>query len=229
MTTYKWGNITIIGTSHISIESVNEVKRFVVEEKPDIIALELDPLRFESILSPEKRKVSISDIKHIGLNGFLFNIFGGWIQKKLGDVVGVDPGSEMLASINLAKENNLTLVLVDQDIRITLKRLSGITFKEKFRIFWDVIRSPFVKRIEGFDVKTFDLKKVPEEKLIILVLGLLKKRYPSFHRVLIEERNIIIAKNLNNVTKNNPGKKILAVLGAGHIPGLTQIIKSGEY
>ncbi len=226
MISYK--NLHIIGTSHISAESVNEVKRFINEKKPDIVALELDRPRFEALISNEKRKMSVFDIKEFGFNGFLFNLIGSWVQKKLGNLVGVSPGSEMIAAISAAKANKLQIALVDQDIRITLKRVSQlVTLKEKFRLFTDLIKGIFVKKIDGMDFSKMDLNKVPEEKLIRIMLRLVKKRYPSFYKSLIEERNIVISKNLNTLIENNKEKTILAVLGAGHLPGLMRIIKSG--
>ncbi|MBI2670969.1 TraB/GumN family protein [Candidatus Woesearchaeota archaeon] len=228
MTTFTFENLSLIGTSHISKESLNEVKDFIAYKKPDILAVELDHLRLDALLNPEKKKISVSDIKHIGFKGFLFNLIGALIQKRLGKLVGVNPGSEMLIAINLAKENKIELHLVDQNIRITLKRLSQlITFKEKVRLFLDFIKSPFINKVENVDFSKIDLTKVHEDKFIAIILNLLKKRYPSFYKALIEERNKVIAKNLNRLIKDNPNKKILAIVGAGHIPGLIKIIKSG--
>ncbi|MEK6974217.1 MAG: TraB/GumN family protein [Nanoarchaeota archaeon] len=228
MVTINLDNLSIIGTSHISRESINEVRSFILNENPDIIALELDPLRFDALLNPEKKKISLSDIKVVGFKGYLFSIIGSLVQKKLGKIVGVDPGSEMVTAINLALKNKKELCLIDQDIRVTLKRLSQlITFKEKARLFFDLIRSPFVKRIEGIEISRFDLNKVPESEFISVVLKILRQRYPSFHKALIEERNNVIAKNLNRIKAQYSNKKILAVVGAGHLDGLISLLRSG--
>ena len=94
-------------------------------------------------------------------------------------------------------------------------------------LFFDLITSPFVKRIEGIEISRFDLNKVPESEFISVVLKILRQRYPSFHKALIEERNNVIAKNLNRIKAQYSNKKILAVVGAGHLDGLISLLRSG--
>lgn len=220
MDTYK--NITILGTSHIAIESVKKVESLIKKLKPDIIALELDKKRFISLIS-KKRKLSLKDIKELGIKGFLFNLFGAWIEKKLGKAVGVLPGSEMKTAIKLAKKINAKIALIDQDISITIKRLmKTITWKEKFRFIKDflvalIFRKPKLK---------FDLRKVPSKKLINKLLKETKKRYPSFYKVLVKDRNKFLAKNLYKLSTSYKKRKILAIIGAGHEKGILGELKS---
>lgn len=210
MKTFK--NIFIIGTSHISPESIKEVTQKFKLLKPDIVALELDKKRYHSLLS-KKRKIKFSDIKALGIKGFLFNWIGAWIEKKLGKYTGVAPGSEMKTAIKLAKKIKAKIALIDQDIQITIKNLMNeITWKEKFTFIKDLFLSLFSKKKK---IK-FDLKKVPSQKLINKLLKEIKKSYPSFYKVLIKERNKILAKNLYNLSISYPKKKILAIIGAGH-------------
>lgn len=229
MVTYSWNNIYFIGTSHISINSVNEVKSFIKNSKPDMVAIELDYSRYISITSNEKhKKSSFKDIRSIGFKGYLFSVIGQYIQKKLGDIVGVDPGSEMIVAIDLCRENKIPLLLIDQDIKITLKRLSKLmTWKERFRIFYDILSSPFRRKIEGIDIKNMDLTKVPDSKFIENMTLIMEKRYPSFYKSLIDERNHVMTKNLYRIIQDNPDKSILAVVGAGHINGIKKIIRGG--
>ena len=95
-------NLTIIGTSHISVESIKEVQSKILKIRPDIIALELDSKRFYA-LTAKNKKISLSDIKKIGLKGYLFNLIGSYLERKLGKLVGISPGSEMLEAIRIAK------------------------------------------------------------------------------------------------------------------------------
>jgi pheromone shutdown protein TraB len=194
---HKYKNLTIIGTSHISIESINEVKNFLISKKPKIIALELDKARFIA-LTQKKEKNNISDIKYIGLKGYFFNLLGSYIEKKLGRLVGVAPGTEMKTAIKIAKKIKSRISLIDQDIRITLKKLSKeITWKEKFNFIADIIKGIFKKQ----KIK-IDLTKVPNEEFIKKLLKQVKDRYPSFYKVLIKERDLIMAKNLNTLINN---------------------------
>lgn len=220
MDTYK--NVIILGTSHIAIESVKKVEDLIKKLKPDIIALELDKKRFYSLISKE-RKLRLSDIKELGIKGFLFNLFGAWVEKKLGKSVGVLPGSEMKMAINLAKGIGAEIALIDQDISITIKRLmKEITWREKFRFIKDFLKALIFRKS---DLK-FDLKKVPSQKIIEQLLKETKNSYPSFYKVLVKERNRYLAKSLYKLLTTYPKKKVLAILGAGHEKAVLGELKS---
>ncbi|MFH0936131.1 MAG: TraB/GumN family protein [Candidatus Woesearchaeota archaeon] len=218
---YTYKNLNIIGTSHIAIQSVKEVEQIILELKPNIVALELDPKRFQSLIYKKQRKLKLKDIQKVGFKGFLFNVLGAWIENKLGKAVGVLPGSEMKKAVETAYKVKADLALIDQDIEITLKKLSkNLTWKEKFRFLSDILKSLFIKnKIQ------FDLKKVPDEKTINILTSQVKKRYPSFYKVLIKDRNFFMAKALYNLMSKNPNKTIVAVVGAGHEKDLISIIK----
>jgi len=209
----KYKNLTIIGTSHIAQESINEVEFSINSIKPTIIALELDKERLYALTNDIQRNPSILSITKIGFKGYLFSIFGAWIERKLGKLVGISPGSEMKKAAEMAKKNKIKIALVDQDIKITLKKLSKeITLKEKFTFFYDLISSPFKKTAKV----NIDLNKVPSQDFIKKVLKQVKDRYPSFYKVLVSDRNKVMAKNLYSLIGKYPNEQILAVVGAGH-------------
>ena len=219
MKIYK--NLTIIGTSHIAKESILEVKKFILNNKPEIIALELDKKRLIALFG--KRKLKLNSIKDIGIKGFLINLIGAYIEKKLGKLVGVSPGSEMKLAINLGKEYDAKIALIDQDISITLKNLmKRITLKEKLRIVKDIFKG-FVLRKS--DIEPFDLRKVPKEELIVKLINKVRERYPSIYNTLIKERNEHMAKGLYKIMNDNKDKKILAIIGAGHERGIYEILQ----
>lgn len=218
-------NLTIIGTSHIAVQSIREVTEAIDQIKPQIVALELDKTRFRSLTSKNTRKVRFSDIPKIGIKGYLFVLIGAYVQKKLGQIVKVQPGAEMLTAIQLAKKNKSKIALIDQPIEITLKRFSEeFTWKEKLRFIVDIFKGLIFRKREfkKYHLEQLDLTKVPEEKLIKQLINQLKQRYPSIYKVLIKERNYVIANNLTTLIKQNHDDKIVAVIGAGHE---TEIIK----
>jgi len=201
-------SITILGTSHIAQQSILEVERAVNEEKPDIVALELDRDRYHALLS-KKKGISVSMIRYVGLSGFIFALIGQFAQKTLGKYVNVSPGAEMKAAIKLAKKNKIKLAFIDQHIQITLKRFSkSITWKERWNFVVDLVTALF-KREHEFQ---FDLRKVPEKELIKKLMAKVKERYPNIYNVLISERNYVMAKNLTALAEQNPDKKILAII-----------------
>lgn len=202
------------------MESVKEVEWYINKEKPDIVALELDKGRFKALLYG-KSKVGFMDLKDVGIKGYLFGLIGAYVEKKIGKIVGVSPGSEMKKAAEVAKENKCRIALIDQDIRITLKRFSKeITWKEKFRFLFDIFKGVFKRqRIP------FDLKRVPSKKIIEKLMGDVKRRYPNAYHVLVVERNKIMAKHLYSLMQNY---KVVAVVGAGHEEDIVKEIRCLE-
>ena len=226
----KYKKLSIIGTSHISRQSLKQVEDTINKIKPDFVALELDQKRYLSLVKKVKRKLSIKDIKRIGIKGYLFNLAGAWIEKKLGKLVGVSPGSEMLKAASLAHKHNAKIALIDQDIEITLSRLSkAITLKEKWNFFVDILNGLFFgkREMKKMGITKLDLTKVPGKKLIKKLIKKVKERYPSIYRVLVEERNYVLASNLRHLMQEHPDAKIVAVIGAGHEEEVLKLVKKG--
>src|SRR3990167_5376373 len=221
----RYKNLILIGSSHVSKDSVNEVKSTIENKKPGIIAVELDKDRFQALLSSKKRSYWI---KGVGVKGMLFALFGAWIEKKIGQIVKVEPGSEMKMAINLARQNNLKLALIDQHITVTLRRFSQtITWREKWNFISDLILGVIMpkRQMKKFNLTQNDLTKVPDSRTINKMLEFTKKRYPNFYNVLVHERNIVMANNISHLMKNSPDETIMAVVGAGHQEEMMKMIK----
>ncbi|VVB80940.1 TraB family protein [uncultured archaeon] len=213
--------IKIVGTSHISPESLKKVEETILDNKPQIVAIELDAKRLYALIHKGKERISYRDIRKVGLKGWLFAIIGAWAEKKLGAKVGVAPGSEMLKAVAAAQQVGARVALIDQDINITLKRFSkSLTWKEKFTFAVDLFKGVVLKK--GVQ---FDLEKVPSQKVINTLIEDVKKRYPSVYRVLVEERNEYMAKRLAILKKVQPEANIVAVVGAGHEREIRTLLK----
>lgn len=242
----KFKNITLIGSSHIAKESVNEIRKSCAEINPDIVAIELDENRLAVLVSEmnekksynknengkkKKRNRSLSNIFKIGLNGYIFSLIGEFAEKKLGNIVGTKPGIDMISAYQYAQENKKKVALIDQDIRKTLKNLSkSITWKEKWQFVKDLFNAFILKKPDpDFDIEHFkklDLNKVPSDKLIVKMMKHTKKKYPNIYRVLVEDRNKIMAKNLVIISKKFPEEKVLAIVGAGHEKEMGKLMKN---
>lgn len=224
----EYKNLKIIGTSHISIESIRNVERTIEQEKPGIIALELDKDRFHSLISKKKGR----PLRGISLKGYLFALIGAYVEKKLGKIVNVEPGAEMLTAINLARKHNARIALIDQHISVTLKRISQtLSWAEKWHFIADIFIGIFAgkKELEKIGMKNLDLTKVPEKDVIRKLIIFVKKRYPNLYNVLIKERNEVMARNLAELMQKEPKTGILAVVGAGHEEELLRLVKQKEY
>lgn len=212
-------NIYILGTSHVAEQSIRQVNTYFNEIHPDILALELDRNRLYSLKHNTKRAKNLDLLKALGLGGFLFYLFGEFAQKKIGKILKINPGSDMLTAYNLGSKNKVKIALIDRDIQLTLRRFSK---KFKPRELIKLIFSIFKKAPKQ---EKIDLKKVPSDELIDMAISELKTSFPSMYNVLVHERDIYMAKKLVSLSLLFPEEKIMAVVGAGHVKGMSKQIK----
>ncbi len=222
----------IIGTSHIAKQSVEEIKTAFELYNPDIVAIELDKERATTLLSPHnaKRKPSIRITLKYGLTGYLFALIGQSAQKKLGQIVGMEPGEDMKTGLTLAKKHNKEIALIDQPIHITLTNISkGFGWREKGRFLADIAKGIVQPKKQAKELGIdFDLTKVPESELIEKMMTYLHKRYPSLHKAIIEDRNKYMVKRLVELIRKHTDKKILVIVGAGHVKGMKELLLKVE-
>ncbi len=194
-------NIILIGTAHISEESVLEVRNAIETYKPDIVAVELCQRRYDSITKKDKWENTPVTALIKGNNAYfmLAQTFLASIQRKLGEEYGVEPGSEMIAAMQEAEKYHLTVALVDRDITVTLKRawrMMGI--REKFRVIWE-----FLKAMLGYDeeeLEDLNLKELMKQDVISQMMEEFSKIAPSAATVLISERDQYIAQKIFEVS-----------------------------
>ena len=218
--------IILVGTAHISKDSVKEVKEVIEEYKPDIVAVELCQRRYDAITKKDQwENTPVSQlIKGNKAYLLLAQTFLASIQRKMGKEYGVEPGSEMIAAIKEAKKHKLDVALVDRDISVTLKRAwRKMGFREKFRLTWE-----FLKAMVGYDdeeMEELDLKELMNQDVISTLMEEFKEIAPSVADVLIHERDKYIAKKILDESKKG---KVVAVIGAGHLEGIKKHLKWGK-
>jgi pheromone shutdown-related protein TraB len=220
-------NIILIGTAHISEESVREVRNAIEMYKPDIVAVELCQRRYDSISKKDKWENTpvTALIKSNNAYFMLAQTFLSSIQRKLGEEYGVEPGSEMMAAMQEAEKNQVPVALVDRDITVTLKRawrLMGI--REKFRVVWE-----FLKAMIGYDeeeLEELDLKELMKQDVISQMMEEFSRIAPSASKVLISERDEYIAQKIYEESKKG---KVVAVVGAGHLNGIKKHLQSERH
>lgn len=229
VTQYK--NLILIGTSHIAKHSIKEIQATLESRQPTMVAVELDQRRLQALLTKGRPRITFSFLRRIGLKGFVFALLGSWVQRKLGKLVGVEPGADMLAAITMAQKQGIKIALIDQDIELTLQRFSkALTWRERFRFFGDILRAVFFQKreLKRLGLERLDLTRVPSKEVIQRLTRELRVRYPNVYRVLVEERNQVMAKRLHALMKQFPEGTIVAVVGAGHEDDLLQCLQSLE-
>lgn len=216
-------NIILIGTAHISKDSVEEVKEAIEKFKPDVVAVELCKRRYDAITKKDKwENTPVTNLlKSNNAYLMLAQTFLSSIQRKLGKEYGVEPGSEMIAAMQVAKKHGIDVALVDRDITITLKRAwRKMGIREKSRLVWE-----FFKAMLGYgdeEIEDLDLKKLMDQDVISALMEEFREIAPSANDVLINERDEYIAKKISDESKKG---KVIAVVGAGHIEGIKKHLK----
>jgi len=215
--------IIIVGTAHVSEKSVQEVTRAIEDTKPDIVAVELCPARYKALTGQEEEKeIKISELLSGGkLYFFLVQWFLAYIQKKIGDEMGVKPGSEMLAAIETAKKTGARVALVDRDVGVTIQRFwSAMGFLDKVRLIGSLIPAAF-----GWGKDEIDIDTITQEDIVSQMISEFRKISPAAANVLVDERDAYLARNLALLSRQG---RVLAVVGAGHKEGINRHLAHPE-
>lgn len=215
-------SIRVVGTSHVAKESERRIREAADAFSPTIIAVELDRQRLKALQdrsadSAQGRAAPpLAMIRQVGATGYLFLLVAGWLQRKVGRILQVEPGLDMLAAVGLARERKLPLALVDQEIAGTLRRVSAcFSAREKWRLVGDILTSPFSRRQREL-AKRVRLDKVPSDAIVRELLGELRSRYPGLYRALVTERNAHMCARVDALARSHTGARILLVVGAAH-------------
>ena len=220
--------LTIIGTAHVSEESVNEVKDAIYEQQPDVVAIELDRGRYTKLKKQmlgieEDDTISVTRIikeNKVGL--FLTSTLLGYFQSKIGADVDVAPGSEMIGAIEASEDLQIPIALIDREINTTLQRaLNKMSFMEKAKFAYGLIAS-----ILGFDDEEddIDIEELKNSENLDDLMEMFKDEAPSVYEVLVQERDAYLAGKLMQL----PYDKVVAVVGAGHKPGIERYLDNPE-
>jgi pheromone shutdown-related protein TraB len=208
--------IILVGTAHVSQESVDLVNMVIEQEQPDSICLELDERRYQALT--QQRQWQSPDLKTIIRNkqlpSLMFNLLISAYQKKLGNKLGITPGAELQMAAKMAKKLHIPISLCDRDVRITLKRAWQATpFLQKGYLLVSLMYCLLLGNSEISEEKLKDLK---QQDVLSRLMDEIGQSLPDLKRVLIDERDSYLAEKI----KSSPGKRIVAVVGAGHISGI---------
>lgn len=211
--------IILVPTAHVSQASIELVKQVVEEEQPDSVCIELDAKRYENIKNPtaweQTDLIKVIKTKQVGF--MLANFALSSYQKKMADKLGTTPGGEMLQGIKSAETCGAELVLADRDIQTTFLRIwRALSLKEKYNLFVGL----FVSGDDDEEIDDKALNEMLQSDTLDGMLADMKEEFPAIGQILIHERD----QYLSQMIKRAPGNKVVAVLGAAHIPGILEEI-----
>ena len=216
-------SVILVGTAHISQESADLVRMVIDQEQPDGVCVELDHRRFEALSQP--RRWESLDLKEIirkkQLSTLMVNLLLASYQKRLGDQLGVLPGTEMLEAIRTADKFGIPVSLCDRDVRVTMRRAWRTTpFWRKSMLVSSIILSLF----DTTQVSEEEIRDLKKQDVLSDMMQELGKEVPTLKSVLIDERDQYLAAKICEAK----GTKVVAVIGAGHMQGVKRTLAAQE-
>lgn len=216
-------NLRIVGTAHISRASADLVEAQITEWKPDVVAVELDENRLKNLKQPKNfDDEALSKVLKEGKASLLlFQSLLATEQRRLGIESGEKVGVDLLTAIEVAERDSIPIELVDRDIQVTLKRAwKKMRLREKWRVLFSLLAD------EPDEEEDFDVQDLLEDgDLITQLMAELKAVAPGAGEVLVDERDEYLAGSINELRGRG---RVLAVVGAGHIRGVSSRLSKRE-
>jgi len=215
--------LILVGTAHISRESAELAREVIEKERPDAVCVELDTQRYAALA--QKRRWSSLDLKQVmrsrQLAALLANLVLASYQKRLGGALGVVPGAELLEATRAAEDLEIPVCLCDRDVRVTLRRAwASMSLWKKAQLLSTFLVGAF----ERPELDEQELRRLRERDVLSEMMDELGRAMPELKRVLIDERDAYLAERIRQV----PGRRIVAVVGAGHVEGMRRALNQAR-
>ncbi|MDR2313668.1 MAG: TraB/GumN family protein [Spirochaetaceae bacterium] len=217
ITTFEGGGktITLLGTAHVSQGSIDEVREFIEKEKPGMVCVELDQGRYASMVDDAWDKLDMVKVFKEG-KGFLLmaNLVLAGFQRRLGNELGVKPGTEMKTAVETAKALGIPYALCDREVQITLRRAwSRCSLWDKSKLLASLLSSAFTRE----KLSEAEVENLKNHNELGRMMKDLADYLPPVKETLIDERDRYLAAKIWSAGGSG---KILAVVGAGHMAGI---------
>lgn len=216
---YQGKEIILVATAHVLKQSADLIRKVIHEEQPDSVCVELDEGRYQSILNPKAWENTdiIQVIKSRKIGFLLANLILGSYQKRIAKGLDTVAGQEMLEGINSAKRTGAQLILADRSIQTTFTRIwRKMNLWDKSKLLFDLL----VSADDDKSLSNEDVSELLKTDVLASVTAQVRGQFPKIADILISERDQYLAYKI----KGAPGKKIVAVLGGAHVPGVAKEI-----
>ncbi|MFU8877859.1 MAG: TraB/GumN family protein [Wenzhouxiangellaceae bacterium] len=215
---------TLLGTAHVSHASVNAVRRHLESGEFDAVAVELCQSRHRALTDATAwREMNLFSIIREGKAGMMMaSLALSAYQRRIAEQFGIEPGAEMKAAIEAADRTGLPLQLIDREIGITLKRTSRrLSLWKRWMLTNGLILSLFTRE----KVSEEDIERLKQGDILNQTFGEFSAHSPELYETLIGERDQYMAARLLQDNAGNPGRRVLAVIGAGHLAGTAEALQ----
>src|SRR6056297_3155917 len=220
------GSVRVVGTAHVSADSVEEVRETIDEERPDVVAVELDEGRYRQMQGEVAQDLEPSDLLE---GNTVFQFIAYWmlsyVQAQMGERFDIEPGADMQAAIESAQAVGSEVALVDRDIQTTIQRFwARMSFTEKLRMVWELCLA--MAGIGSAEEEEFDVEELTDGDVVSAMMEEFRQFSPGGAEALIDERDAFIAHRL--VALRKAGHDVVAIVGAGHRAGIEEYLEHPE-
>ncbi|NEU57272.1 TraB/GumN family protein [Halorussus sp. MSC15.2] len=222
------GSVHVVGTAHVSADSVEEVRETINERRPDVVAVELDEGRYRQMKGEVAQDLEPSDLLE---GNTVFQFIAYWmlsyVQAQMGDRFDIEPGADMEAAIDAAEAIGSEVALVDRDIQMTIQRFwARMSVFEKLRMVWELCLAMVGVGGAGEEEEDFDVGELTDGDVVTAMMEEFRQFSPGGAEALIDERDAFIAHRL--VALRRAGHDVVAVVGAGHRAGIEEYLDHPE-
>jgi pheromone shutdown-related protein TraB len=218
---------TLLGTAHVSRASAEAVREMTSSGEFDAVAVELCQARYDALTA--ERKWTDLDLYRIIREGkaglVMANLALSAYQRRIADQFGIEPGAEMRAATVAAKERNLPLQLVDRDLATTLRR-SYASVRWYKRIY--MMTGLAFGLVSSEEIDEESIEKLKEGDILESTFTEFAEQSPELYEALIAERDRYMAARLREENAGASHKKVLVVIGAGHMEGLARHLETDD-
>jgi len=207
--------IILIGTAHVSRESADLVEKVIAEERPEAVCIELCRPRYDALRMKDQWQQTdiLKVIREKRAPMLLSQLVMASFQRKIAQKFNITPGEEMLRAVARAEEIGAEVVLADREIRVTLLRTwRKMGFWSKVKLLPEVLLSLFATD----EITEEEIEKLKKHDVLELALQTVGQKMPGLKTTLIDERDLYLAHSIGRAA----GNRIVAVVGAGHVPGI---------
>ena len=208
----------LLGTAHVSRTSAEAVQRLLESGHYDAVAIELCPSRYQAMTQRDAwRDLDLFALLRQGKAGMMMaSLALAAYQRRIADQFGIEPGAEMKAAIDGAQRAGLPIQLIDRELGVTLRRASRRLSLWKR---WVMINGLVLSLFSREQISEEDVERLKEGDLLTETFSEFSEASPELYESLIAERDRYMAARLRQENEGHAGRKVLAVIGAGHLAG----------
>jgi len=211
--------VVVLGTAHVSRASAEKVRALIDTDAFDAVAIELCESRQRALLDPDAlgRMDLFSVIRQGQAPMIAASLALGAYQQRLAEQYGIEPGAEMRAALDGALDRGLPLALIDRDLGLTLRRTySAVPWWQRMGLVGGLLGSVLSRE----KIDESEIERLKEGDMLESTFSEFAEQSEDLYRTLISERDRYMAAHLRRLAASGEHRRILAVVGAGHLPGI---------